>query len=400
MYYLTRFILKVLLQLDRFVVDLKKSNDLLPMTHTNRSEMGILPSVKQLFASFRQRSPKSSILMLAAGVGISLSIPAYAISNYPLLISQKPNKVEITLASFSVTQSAYEKIIPQFVAKWKREKGQDVVFKQSYGASASQAEAVIKGLDADVVNLSLAPDIKLIQKAGLIQPGWERELANGSTVTRSVVALQTRSGNPKKIQNWADLAKPGVKVITPNPKTSGSARWNFLGLWGSVTQVGNNENKAREFVTQVFKNVPVLPKSARDATDVFFKQNQGDVLLSYENEVIFARQRGEINAPYVIPKVNISIDNPVAIVDKNVDKKGTRQVAEAFAEYLFTPEAQREFAKVGFRPVNKNVAKEVEKNFPRVNQLFSVVDLGNWDRVQKKFFDNGSIFDQILSNKP
>jgi len=369
------------------------------MTHINRSEMGILSSVKQLSALFRQRSPKSSILMLTAGVGLSLSIPAYAITNYPLLISQKPNKVEITLASFSVTQSAYEKIIPQFVAKWKREKGQDVVIKQSYGASASQANAVIGGLDVDIVGLSLAPDIKLIQKAGLIKPGWERKLPNGGIITRSVVALQTRSGNPKNIQNWSDLAKPGIKVITPNPKTSGSARWNFLGLWGSVTQVGNNENKAREFVTQVYKNVPVLPKSAREATDLFFKQNQGDVLLSYENEVIYARQKGERNAPYVIPKVNISIDNPIAIVDKNVDNKGTRRVAEAFAEYLFTPEAQREFAKVGFRPVDKTVAKEVEKNFPRINQLFSVVDLGNWDRVQKKFFDNGSIFDQIQSNK-
>ncbi len=333
--------------------------------------------------------------MLAGGVSLSLGIPAYAVNNYSQLISQKPNKVELTLVSFSVTQSAYEKIIPKFVAKWKREKGQDVVIKQSYGASSPQADAVIGGLEADIVGLSLAPDVTKIQKAGLIKPGWERELPNRAIVTRSVIALQTRPGNPKNIQNWTDLSKSRVKVITPNPKTSGSGRWNFLGLWGSVTQRGNTEDKAQQFVSQVYKNTPTLPPSAREATDLFFKQNQGDVLLSYENEVIYAKQRGEKTSPYVIPKVNASIDNPVAIVDKNVDKKGTRKVAEEFAEYLFTPEAQREFAKVGFRPVNQTVVKEVERSFPKVDQLFSVIDLGGWDRVQKKFFDKGGIFEQI-----
>mgnify|MGYP002783533730 CR=1 FL=1 len=359
------------------------------MTHTN--------SNKPVSLEVRQFSLHTT-LMLAAGVGLSLGIPVYALASSQL-ISQKPNRVELNLVSFSVTQSAYEKIIPQFVAKWKREKGQDVVIRQSYGASAAQARAVIAGQPADIIGLSLVPDIAEIQKAGLIKPGWERELDNRSIITRSVVAIETRAGNPKKIQTWGDLAKPGIKVITPDPKTSGSARWNFLGLWGSVTQVGNNEDKAIQFVSQVYKNVPLLPKSAREATDIFFKKNQGDVLLSYENEVIYAKQRGEKNSSYIIPKVNISIDNPIAIVDINVDKRGTREVAEAFAEFLFTPQAQREFAKVGFRPVNQAVAKEVENNFPKVNQLFSVIDLGGWDRVQKKFFDNGRIFDQIKGNR-
>jgi sulfate/thiosulfate transport system substrate-binding protein len=371
-----------------------------PMTHTNRSKIGILGTIKQLFPSSKQPLCKSSALILAGGVGLSLGIPAYAINNYSQLISQKPNKVELTLVSFSVTQSAYEKIIPKFVAKWKREKGQDVVIKQSYGASGPQADAVIAGKqEADIVGLSLVPDVTKIQKAGLIKAGWERELPNRAIITRSVIALQTRPGNPKKIQNWADLAKPGIKVVTPNPKTSGSGRWNFLGLWGSVTQRGNTEDRAKQFISQVYKNTSTLPDSAREATDLFFKQNQGDVLLSYENEVIFARQRGENTSPYIIPKVNASIDNPVAIVDKNVDKKGTRKIAEEFAEYLFTPEAQREFAKVGFRPVNQTVAKEVEKNFPKVDQLFSVIDLGGWDRVQKKFFDKGGIFEQIQKSR-
>lgn len=327
--------------------------------------------------------------MLAASVGL-IGIPVFAFASSQI-ISQKPDKVELNLVSFSVTQPAYEKIVPRFVEKWKREKGQDVVIKLSFGASGSQAKAVIAGQQADIVSLSLAPDITSIQKAGLINPGWERELENGAIITRSVVAFKTRPGNPKNIQTWADLAKPGVKVITPDPKTSGSGQWNFLAMWGSTTQVGNEEDKAIQFVTQVDKNVPQQPKSAREARDIFFKQNQGDVLLTYEDEIINAKQKSEDKFSYIIPKVNISIDNPVAIVDKNVDKHGTRKVAEAFAEYLFTPEAQREFARVGFRPVNTTVAKEVEKNFPQINQSFSVVDLGGWNRVQKKFFEQDTI---------
>jgi sulfate/thiosulfate transport system substrate-binding protein len=341
--------------------------------------------------NFKQFS-LSSIFTLAASAGL-IGIPVFAFASSQIT-SQKPDKVELNLVSFSVTQPAYEKIVPQFVAKWKREKGQDVVIKLSFGASGSQARAVIAGQEADIVSLSLAPDITSIQKAGLINPGWERELENGGIITHSVVALETRPGNPKNIQTWADLAKPGVKVITPDPKTSGSARWNFLGMWGSVTQAGNNEDKAIQFVTQVEKNISQQPKSAREARDMFFKQNQGDVLLTYEDEVINAKQKGEDKSDYVIPKINISIDNPVAIVDKNVDKHGTRKVAEAFAEYLFTPEAQREFARVGFRPVDKKVAKEVEKNFSQINQSFSVVDLGGWSRVQKKFFEQ----ERILPN--
>jgi sulfate transport system substrate-binding protein len=287
-------------------------------------------------------------------------------------LSQQPKTVELTLVSYSVTKAAYDKIVPQFVAKWKREHNQEVKIQQSYGGSGSQARAVIDGLEADVVALSLARDVQKIEKASLIQPGWEKEAPNEAIVTRSVVALVTRAGNPKKIRTWADLAKPGISTITPNPKTSGGAMWNFLGLWGSITQTGGDENKARQFVSEVFKNVPVLPKDAREATDTFFKQKQGDVLITYENEVILAAQKGETGSFSVIPQSNISIDNPVAVVDKNVDKHGTRQVAEAFVKYLFTPEAQREFTKVGFRPVEPSVTKEVASKFPQVTKLFTV----------------------------
>jgi sulfate/thiosulfate-binding protein len=306
--------------------------------------------------------------------------------------------VEVTLVSFAVTKAAHDKIIPKFVEQWKKEHNQNVTFKQSYGGSGTQTRAVIDGLEADVVHLALALDTKKIEKAGLIQPGWEKEAPNDSIVSKSVAAIVTREGNPKGIKTWEDLAKPGVKVITANPKTSGGARWNYLVLWGAITQTGGDDNKALEFTKKVYKNVPVLPKDAREATDVFFKQGQGDALINYENEMILAKQQGE-KLPFVVPDVNISIDNPVAVVDKNVDKHGTREVAEAFVKYLYTPDAQREFAKAGFRPVDPTVAKEVASQFPPIKTLFTVQDLGGWDKVQKQFFDDGAAFDKIQAGK-
>ncbi len=302
--------------------------------------------------------------------------------------------IELTLVSFAVTKAAHEKVIPQFVEQWKKEHNQNVTFKQSYAGSGTQARAVIDGLEADVLHLALALDTKKVEKAGLIQPGWEQEAPNNAIVTKSVAAIVTREGNPKGIKTWEDLAKPGVQVITANPKTSGGARWNFLALWGSVTKTGADENKALDLTTKVIKNAPVLPKDAREASDVFFKQGQGDALINYENEMILAGQQGK-KLPYVVPEVNISIDNPVAVVDKNVDKHGTREVAEAFVKYLYTPEVQREFTKVGFRPVDPTVEKEVESQFPKVKTLFTAQDLGGWDEIQKKFFDDGATFDKI-----
>ncbi len=342
-------------------------------------------------------------LLLATGFSLGMVLPVYAgitwnnspASNQPQIVSQKPKTVELTLVSYAVTKEAYSKIIPKFVQKWKKEHNQDIVFQQSYGGSGSQARAVIDGLEADVVALALGLDIEKIQKAGLIQPGWEKEAPNDAVVTRSVVALVTRPGNPKNIRTWNDLVKPGVQVITANPKTSGGARWNFLALWGSVVKNGGSEAKARDYVGKVYKNVPVLPKDARDASDTFYKRGQGDVLLNYENEEILAKLKGESKNPSVVPQVNISIDSPVAVVDKVVDKRGTRKVAEAFVKYLFTPEAQQEFAKVGFRPVNSAVSKQTQNKFAKVSKIYKAKDFGSWDAIQKKFFDDGAIFDKI-----
>jgi len=304
--------------------------------------------------------------------------------------------VELTLVSFAVTKAAHEAIIPKFVEQWKKEHNQTVSFNQSYGGSGSQTRAVIDGLEADIVHLALALDTAKIEKAGLIGPGWEKEVPNEGIVSKSVAAIVTREGNPKNIKNWEDLAKDGVKLITADPKTSGVARWNFLALWGSILKTGGDDTKALDFTTKVYKNVPILTKDAREATDVFFKQGQGDALINYENEIILASQKGE-KPTYSIPDVNVSIDNPIAVVDKNVDKHGTREVAEAFVKFLYTPEAQREFAKAGFRPVDATVAQEAEfvQKYPPVKTLFTAQDLGGWGAIQKQFFDDGAAFDKI-----
>ncbi|MDB9456709.1 sulfate ABC transporter substrate-binding protein [Dolichospermum circinale CS-534/05] len=345
--------------------------------------------------TWRANSFKGFVSLFLVGTVLTVSLTACSGIKSSNSANKKGN-VELTIVSFAVTKTAHAAIIPKFVEKWQKEHNQTVVFKQSYGGSGSQTRAVVDGLEADIVHLALALDTQKIEKAGLIQPGWEKEFPNDSIVTKSVAALVTREGNPKAINNWADLARDDVKLITADPKTSGVARWNFLALWNSVIKTGGDEAKATEFVTKVYKNVPVLTKDAREATDAFFKQGQGDALINYENEIVLAQDKGE-KTNYILPDVNISIDNPVAIVDKNVDKHDNRQVAEAFVKYLFTPEAQQEFAKVGFRPVNETVAKNKEfaDKYPPIKTLSTVQELGGWEAIQKKFFAEGAIFDKI-----
>ncbi len=349
-------------------------------------------------------SLKRFVSLFLVGITLSLAVASCGSgsTNNPAATpggaSSAANKgnVELTLVSFAVTKAAHAAIIPKFVEQWQKEKGQTVTFSESYGGSGSQTRAVIDGLEADIVHLALALDTQKIEKAGLIQPGWEKAAPNGGIVSKSVAGIVTREGNPKNIKTWEDLSKDGVKLITADPKTSGVARWNFLALWGSVLKTGGDDAKALDFTSKVYKNVPILTKDAREATDVFFKQGQGDALINYENEIILAGQKGE-KPTYTIPDVNVSIDNPIAIVDKNVDKHGTREVAEAFVKYLYTPEAQREFAKAGFRPVDATVAAEPEfaKKYPPVKTLFTAKDLGGWGEIQQKFFDDGAAFDKI-----
>ena len=313
--------------------------------------------------------------------------------------TQEGGDKPLLLVSYAVTKSAYDKILPRFQAAWKAQTGKDLAIRTSYGGSGSQTRAIIDGLDADVASLALAGDVLKLEKAGLVDPGWEKELPNGSIITHSVVAFLTRPGNPMGINQWADLARPGVSVVTANPKTSGGARWNFLGLWGSVARTGGTEAQAKDFVAAVYRKVDNLPKDAREATDTFLKRGQGDVLLNYENEAIQATKAGDLKTPFVVPAVNVRIEAPVVIVDRNVDRHGNRAAAEALAKYLSTEEAQRIFAEEGFRPVHPQVWSQVSSRFAPVKTLFDAASFGGWQSIDKTFFAKGAVWDQLFAEK-
>jgi sulfate/thiosulfate transport system substrate-binding protein len=330
-----------------------------------------------------------SIASLLIGAGFSLCLAGCNSAKDRSGIVQKKD-IEITLVGYAVPKPAHNQIIKKFAAKWQQEHNQKVTFTQTYGGSGAQTRAVLDGLAADVVHLSLASDIDKLAKAALVAPDWEKKLPKQGIVARSVVAIVVRRGNPKQIKSLADLARADVKWVTANPKTSGGARWNFLALWHHGIKSIGNESQATKFIATALDNVAAQPKDAREAMDAFIKQGQGDALLNYENETIFANQRGQ-SLEYVVPDLNISIDTPVAIVDKNVDKHGNRQVVEAFVKYLFEPEAQAEFVKVGYRPLVATAATK----FPKVGNLGTVAEYGGWQKFQQKFFAEGGIYTKI-----
>ena len=306
----------------------------------------------------------------------------------------------LLLVSYTVTRSAFDRILPRFQAQWKAQTGEDLAITASYGGSGSQTRAVIEGLDADLVALALAADVQKLEQVGLIKPGWQNDLPLRSMITNSTVAFMTRKGNPKQVHSWTDLGRPGVQVVTANPKISGGARWNFLALWGSVSQTGGSEAAAENFVTKIYSRVKNLPKSARKASDIFLKRDQGDVLLNYENEAFQAARSGELTTPYLVPTVNIRIEGPIAVVDRNVDRKGTRKAAEALALYLQSDEAQTIFAEEGFRPVSPKVWQQVKSRFPTITTLFSIDNFGGWQKVNARFFSDQGIWNKILSQRP
>ena len=346
------------------------------------------------FVAAGSRFPRRQLLL---GLGLPLAAVVAGVSLQPLVNAQQPPSSQtLTLVSYAVTKSAYDEITRRFAADWKSKTGQTVTFKGSYGGSGSQTRAVIDGLEADVVNLAMAADVSKIEKAGLINPGWQKEAPYNAVPVNSTVAAFVRPGNPKKINSWKDLDNTNVDVVTANPKTSGGARWNFLALWGSITRTGGTEAQARSFITNVYKNVEVLPKDAREATDFFIKRNQGDVLLNWETEAILAKRKGEWKEPYKVFSPNVLTEQPVAVVDKVVDKRGTRKVAEAFVRYLYTPTSQKIFVDNGFRPVTPEGKAYARGKFPTVN-TYRVGDFGGWGAVDQKFFGKGGIWDQIFA---
>ena len=309
---------------------------------------------------------------------------------------QTGGATKITLGAYTTPREAYAKIIPLFKKSWKAQTGQDVTFAESYLGSGAQSRAIVEGFEADVAALSLEADINNIVKAGLITHDWKATPHNG-IVSTSVVAFAVRPGNPKGIKDWSDLAKPGINVLTPNPKTSGGAQWNIMALYGAALR-GNvagvpkgDEAAAQEFMKKVLKNVSVMDKGARESITTFEK-GIGDVAITYENEVLVAQQKGE-KLDLVLPHSSILIENPIALVDKYVDKHGNRKAVEAFITFLFTPEAQKVFAETGgLRSIDPNVAKETASRYPAVPDLFTIKDFGGWSQVTPKFFGNSGIY--------
>lgn len=313
-------------------------------------------------------------------------------------LAQGGGNVTLLNVSYDPTRELYQDLNAAFAKYWKAKTGQTVTVEQSHGGSAKQARAVIDGLQADVVTLALAYDIDAISEhSGLLPADWQKHLPENSTPYTSTIVFLVRKGNPKHIKDWDDLVKPGISVITPNPKTSGGARWNYLAAWAyALKQPGGNEAKAQDFVKRLYRNVPVLDSGARGSTTTFVQREIGDVLIAWENEAFLSRKElGPDKVEIVEPSMSILAEPPVAVVDKVVDKKGTRTVAEAYLKYLYTPEGQEIAAKNYYRPRMESVAKKYASTFPKL-KLVTVDDVfGGWQKAQKKFFADGGIFDQI-----
>ena len=308
--------------------------------------------------------------------------------------------VQLLNVSYDPTRELYRDINTQFAAAWQAQAKQKVNIRQSHGGSGKQARSVIDGLPADVVTLALSYDIdEIAQRAKLIAPNWQSRLPNNSAPYYSTIVFLVRKGNPKAIKDWDDLIKPGVGIITPNPKTSGGARWNYLAAWGFAKAKYGTPAKAKEFMTRLFRNVPVLDSGARGATTTFVQRGQGDVLLAWENEAFLAvNELGKGKFDIVVPSLSILAEPPVAVVDKVVDRRGTRKVAEAYLKYLYTPQAQATIAKHYYRPRNPQVAARYKSRFPNVQLLTIDRNYGGWARAQATHFNDGALFDQIFES--
>lgn len=304
----------------------------------------------------------------------------------------------LTLAAYTTPREAYGEILPVFAEKWRLQTGQTVGFEESYLGSGAQSRSVVGGFEADVVALSLAADVDRIAEAGLITHDWNAG-PYGGMVSTSVVVIAVRSGNPLGIHDWSDLARPGLQILTPDPKTSGGAQWNVLAMFGAalrghVDGYPPTQDGAADFLEAVFRNVTVLDKAARESI-TNFEKGVGDVAITYENEVLVGRQSGQ-DYDYVIPTSTILIENPAAVVDAYVDRHGTREVAEAFLEFLSSPLAQKVYADHGLRPLDAEVATAYADRYPPVEDLFTIAEFGGWSMVTERFFGDAGVYDTMM----
>jgi sulfate/thiosulfate transport system substrate-binding protein len=309
--------------------------------------------------------------------------------------------VTLTNISYDPTRELYKAINAGFAAKWKAETGQDVTFEMSHGGSGKQSRAIIDGLEADVATLALAYDVDAIAtRAKLLPANWQTLLPENSAPYTSTIVFLVRKGNPKHIRDWGDLVRPGVSVITPNPKTSGGARWNFLAAWGYGRKAGSSEAAAQDFVGRLYRNVPVLDSGARGATTTFVERGIGDVLLTWENEAFLAeKELGKGKFEIVVPSISILAEPSVAVVTENAKKHGTEKVAEAYLRYLYTPEGQTAIARNFYRPRDPKVAEQFKAQFPAINLVTIDKDFGGWQKAQERFFADNGVFDKIYAKK-
>ena len=329
------------------------------------------------------------VTSLLAASALLIGLPLHASAAEPVLLN----------ASYDVARELFKDINPVFVADWKKTTGETVSVNQSHGGSSKQARSVADGMEAAVVSMNQANDIDMLADRGLVVQDWAKKFPNNAAPFYSTMVYLVRKGNPKQIKDWADLAKPGAKVVIPNPKTAGNGRYTYLAAWGSVVKKGGTEAQARDLVTKIFKNVPVLDAGGRGATTTFTQRDIGDVLVTFENEVNMVRAEFGDNFEVVYPSISILAESPVAVVDKVVDRRGLRKQATGYLNFLYTEAAQDIIAKHYFRPRSEKAFKKYSANFRQIN-MFTVDDVfGGWKAAQKKHFDDGGEFDKIYQTK-
>lgn len=331
--------------------------------------------------------------------GILLTLAATAFTACGKSGSATDNSVEITNVSYDPTRELYEAYNVEFAKYWKEKTGQEVTVTQSHGGSGKQARAVVEGNEADVVTLALAHDITSIEEAGLIEPGWIDEFDKNSSPYTSTIVFLVRKGNEKNIKDWDDLVKDGVEVITPNPKTSGGACWNFLAAWGFADKLYNgDEEKIKEFVSALYKNVIVLDSGARGATTTFVENGQGDVLIAWENEAYLSVKEHPDEYEIITPSISVLAEPSVAVVDEVAKKNGTEEVSKAYLEYLYSDVGQRIAGDNFYRPSNEKILQEYADVFNLNVNLVTIDDFGGWNKAYEDYFQDGAVFDQIYNN--
>ncbi|NMF63573.1 sulfate ABC transporter substrate-binding protein [Brasilonema octagenarum] len=308
------------------------------------------------------------------------------------IATKSPQPVELTLVAYGVAKAFYAKAIPAFQQEWKAKTGQDVKFKESYGPSGAQTRAILGGLQADILAQNLQSNLDPLVEKGFVRKDWSQRLPNQASPASTVMVIVTRPGNPKKIQDWKDLAHDGISIVAINPQTGGNARWGVLAGYGSILK-SQGEQAAENYLKSFVKNIKTMVSSGREATDAFVKNKIGDALVTFENEIIFANKVIPEDYPYIVPASNIQVDFPVTVVDKVVDQRGTREVAEAFTKFLFSPKGQQIYAQSGYRPNDQQAYQQNASQYKSVKTLYKIADFGGWKLVNQKLFADGALFD-------